>query len=198
MQRSPAVGPRLRGKHLSRLTVVVVDCLFPEYYQFGLSSRLISSRNMRAPVNGSRFAAVSTRMARSAPIASPVRSCCLAVIRTNRNNDDLICLAAFLDSQRLFQGDFIKRIDAHFDAICLDAGTIRLDPDTYVVIDNAFQAHKYLFQRLVSRVSQKSQIFAPAECARPGPYIVPDSIPVYKTEIIFDGLLTPPKLREDL
>ena len=59
----------------------------------------------------------------------------LAIGSANTRHDDLFSQTLFLDSQRLFEGDFIEWIDAHFDAIRDDTAAVRLHSETHVVIN---------------------------------------------------------------
>jgi hypothetical protein len=56
--------------------------------------------------------------------------------------DDLGRLAGFLEADRLFDGDLVKRIHRHLDVGELDAGAVRLDADLDVVIDHPLHGHQ--------------------------------------------------------
>jgi hypothetical protein len=55
--------------------------------------------------------------------------------------DDFDVRAALLDAQRLFERDFVKRVDAHFYPVEHDAAAVGLDPNPHVVINDALDAH---------------------------------------------------------
>ena len=67
----------------------------------------------------------------------------LAFVGTEADDDDFRGLAGFPDSQRLFQRDFIKGVDAHLHAVGIDAAAVGSDPDADVVVDDAFYANQY-------------------------------------------------------
>jgi hypothetical protein len=60
-------------------------------------------------------------------------------------DDHLVGQALFLQAQRFFEGDFVKRVDALFDAVRDDTCVIRFYADSNVVIDDALNAYKYAF-----------------------------------------------------
>ncbi len=58
--------------------------------------------------------------------------------RPERYSDDLGRLARLLQTNRLFDSDFVEGIHRHLDVGGLDAALIRFDPDLDVVIDDTF------------------------------------------------------------
>src|SRR6185503_18725768 len=66
-------------------------------------------------------------------------------------DDDLDVLGVgattLADAQRLLEGDFIERVDAHLDAVGDDAGAIWFHADADVVVHHALDADKDTFHR---------------------------------------------------
>jgi hypothetical protein len=68
-------------------------------------------------------------------MASAVRSvscACAGPIETN----DLFDLAGFLQTDCLFDRDFVERVHRHFHIRKLNARTVRLHADLHIVVDN--------------------------------------------------------------
>ena len=84
---------------------------------------------------------VSTRIARSAPSASAVRSVSWQRDAA-RHGDDLGGDALFLQPHRLLDGDLVERIHRHLHVGGLDAGVVGLDADLDVVVDHALDWHQ--------------------------------------------------------
>ena len=55
---------------------------------------------------------------------------------TDGDGDDLRHVALFLLPYSLFDRDFVKRIDRHFDVGEIDSGPVRLDPNGHIEIDH--------------------------------------------------------------
>jgi hypothetical protein len=76
------------------------------------------------------------------------RLSCQETPKRSWTQDNLANIATFANSQRFFQGNFVERVDAHLDAIGLDARAVRSNPDANVIVDNAFKTNKYSFHWL--------------------------------------------------
>ena len=55
---------------------------------------------------------------------------------TDGHRDDLRHFALFLLPYSLFDRDFVKRVDRHFDVGEIDSGPVRLDPNGDIEIDH--------------------------------------------------------------
>ncbi|MNE47459.1 hypothetical protein D3C80_1418690 [compost metagenome] len=65
--------------------------------------------------------------------------------------------ALFLQTNRLFHGDFAEGVHRHFHVSEVDAGTVRLDADFHVVVDHALYSSHYSHgELLVSGLFQLS------------------------------------------
>ena len=60
----------------------------------------------------------------------------LRLVRSNRHRDHFRRNALFTQTQRFFDGDFVKRVHAHFDIRQINTRTIGLNPRLYVIIDD--------------------------------------------------------------
>ena len=69
----------------------------------------------------------------------------LAVDRSDGDGQYLLHDPFFFETQRFFEGDLVEGVDAHLDAVRDDTGTIRLDPDADVVIDDALDRYENAF-----------------------------------------------------
>ena len=67
----------------------------------------------------------------------------LSLLRPHGDSDDFSHYAFFFQANRLFNGNFTKRIDGHFCVGNVDTCTVRLRTYFYVVIDNALDCYKY-------------------------------------------------------
>ena len=109
------------GQHLAGLVVVIVDGLLAQQHQQRLlaldelQEYLCRVERLDAPRR------LFTSMARSAPMASAVRSWCLHLGRADGHDDDFLGQAFFPQAQGFFQRDLVEGIDALLDAIGDDA-----------------------------------------------------------------------------
>src|ERR1700737_1171144 len=91
-----------------------------------------------ATASGSTGLSVFTRMPRSAPMASPVRIVSVAWGGPSEMETILLGLPLLLQAKRLFDGDLIEGIHRHFDIGELDAGTVALDANFHIIVDDPF------------------------------------------------------------
>ena len=57
--------------------------------------------------------------------------------QAQRDGDDFGCLAGFLEAYGLLDADFVERVHGHLDVGRLDAGSVSLDPNLDVEVDDA-------------------------------------------------------------
>ena len=69
-------------------------------------------------------------------MASAVRSVSCAFVGTDRDRDNLGRCAFFLQADRFFDRDFVKRVHAHFDVGQIDARAIGLYAGFHVIVDH--------------------------------------------------------------
>ena len=65
------------------------------------------------------------------------------LFRSDAHGNDFIGLSGFFQLHGCFHGDLIKGIDAHFQSRKFDVLTVGLRVHLHVVVDNAFDCHKY-------------------------------------------------------
>ena len=117
------------GEHLADGVRVVVDRLLAHEDEVGL----LGLDDLREHARDARAAracsSVMTRMARSAPIARPVRSCSCATFAPIAHQHDLAAGDLLLDAQRLLDGDLVEGVDHPLDVVGDDAGAVGLHLD---------------------------------------------------------------------
>ena len=69
---------------------------------------------------------LAPRMARSAPIARPVRSCSCGRLPADADEHDLARRCFSLHAQRFLDGDLVERVDHPLDVVGGDAGAVGL------------------------------------------------------------------------
>ncbi len=69
----------------------------------------------------------------------------LAIGGSNRSDHDFLSAASLLDPQRLFEGDLVKRVDAHLHPVGDDAAAVRFDANAYVVVHDTLDADEDAF-----------------------------------------------------
>src|SRR6185312_13440449 len=152
-------APPERGKHGSRLAVVVIDRLLAEDDEKRLLALDELQQNAR---DGERLEAEIPRARGCARVhlhcavgAHRARGTqlLLRVCTADARDDDLVGGTALLDTQRLLERDLIEGIDAHLGAFDRSAAAVRLDPDTHVVVDDALDADQYLVHQPAARWS---------------------------------------------
>jgi hypothetical protein len=67
-----------------------------------------------------------------------------ALLRSDRDADDLGRLAGFLEAKRFLDRDLVERVHRHLDVGEFDAGSVALDADFHVVINDPLYWHKNL------------------------------------------------------
>ena len=163
-----------RRQHLAGRAHVVVDRLLAEDDQLGCSLSAIAFSSL-ATASGCNSTSVSTRMPRSAPMASAVRivsaHCGSRCETATISRGD----ALFLQADRLLDGDLVERVHRHLHAGGLDAGAVRLHADLHVVVDHPldrdqdFHGRPCRFQECCAPCGGLIRLFAPA-IERAGPY----------------------------
>ena len=133
-----------RRQHLAGLIAVVVDRLLAEDDELGLLRSTIAFRILATASGSTVASAVSTRMPRSAPMASAVRMVSCAFAGPTETTTISVAAALLLDAHRLFDGDLVEGVHRHLDVGELDARSVRLDADLDVVIDDPLDRHQYL------------------------------------------------------
>ena len=68
----------------------------------------------------------------------------LRLRRSDRDGDDFLGAAFFLEADRFFDGDFVEWVHRHLDVRQVDSRAIRLDANFDVVIDDALDRHNDL------------------------------------------------------
>src|SRR5262249_46201361 len=102
----------------------------------------------------------------------------------------------FLEPHRFLDGDFIERVHAHFNIGQLDAGTVRLDADFHVEIDDALDRNQDFHACLppVMRSSANTAIAAPWHITRKTisllPYFLLNSPPLAMANIPVSRMTT--------
>ena len=104
-----------------------------------------------ATASGSSSPSFSTRMPRSAPMASAVRICS-RTRRAGGDRDDLGRGALLLQAHRFLDRDLVERVHGHLDVRGLDARAVRLDADLHVVIDDPLDGTRSFIASAVSCV----------------------------------------------
>ena len=145
-----------------------IACL-PRMISLGCSLSAIALSSL-ATASGCSSASVSTRMPRSAPMASAVRMVSAHCGDAQRDGDDLGGDALFLQAHGLLDGDLVERVHGHLDAGGLDAGAVRLHADLDVVVDHPldgdedFHGETVPFPGVGTRFERRAtaRLFAPA------------------------------------
>ena len=107
-RRWPAAGQQ-RGQHLAGLVAVVVDGLFAQDDELGLFLCRPGPLRSLATARGCSSASVSTRMARSAPMAMAVRRVSWHWATPHGDGDDFGGDAFFFQAHGLFQRRFRRK-----------------------------------------------------------------------------------------
>ena len=104
---------RQRSEHLAGLVGVVVNCLFAKNDKAGL----LFFNDLRQDLgNAQRLDIFSDDEDRAISAHSKRRAqCFLRLVRPNRHRDHFRRNALFTQTQSFFDGDFVKRVHAHFD-----------------------------------------------------------------------------------
>ena len=130
------------GEHLSGLIAIVVDRLLAQDHQVGFFLFHDAFEDLG---DRERLRALLLGLDQDAAIG-PHGQCgpdgLAGLLPTDRDADDLGCLALLLEADRLFDGDLVEGVHRHLDVGELDPGAVRLDPDLHVEIDDAFYGHE--------------------------------------------------------
>jgi hypothetical protein len=97
-----------------------------------------------ATASGCSSASDCTRIARSAPIASAVRSVSCDRRRAARHRDDLGRRPLLAQPHRLLDRDLVERVHRHLDVRGVDARAVRPDADLDVEVDDALDRNEDL------------------------------------------------------
>ena len=84
----------------------------------------------------------------------------LGVAAADANGNDLGIVAGVADAQRLFEGDFVERIDTHLDAVGIDPAAVFLDLDSHGEIDDAFDSNQYFHANFLILLIKLKNLFA--------------------------------------
>ena len=117
-----------------------IACL-PRITSCGCSCATIA-RSSFATASGCNSTSVSTRIARSAPSASAVRSVSWHAADAAGDGDDLGGHALLLQPHRLLHRDLVERIHRHLHVRRVHARAVGLDANLDVVIDDALDRNE--------------------------------------------------------
>ena len=126
-----------------------IACL-PRMTSCGCSLSTIACSSL-ATASGCSSTSVSTRIARSAPSASAVRSVSWQAGDAARDRDDLGGDALLLQAHRLLDGDLVEGIHRHLHVGGVDAAAVGLDADLDVEVDDALDGDEDFHGRLTGR-----------------------------------------------
>src|SRR5690606_6627290 len=137
-----------RGQHLAGLVVVAVDGLLAKDDQLRLFlvdhglEQLGHGQGVQLLGALDQDGAVGPQGQRGAQLL-------LSGVRTDGHDDDFAGDALFLETNRLFHGNFTEGVHRHLDVGEVDAGVVRLDANLDVVVDHSFDSYKNLHGFLV-------------------------------------------------
>ena len=132
-----------RRQHLPGLVGIIVDRLLAGDHQHRLFFVADSLENFRhrqwldLALGFHQDAAVGAHRQRGAQRLAGLG-------RSDGNDDDLGCLALFLQPDRFFDRDLVKGIHGHFDIGQVNAALVRLHPDLHVVVNHPLHGHQNL------------------------------------------------------
>ena len=113
-----------RGQHLAGLVGVVVDRLLAEDDEARLLG-LDDALQDLGDASGSTASSVLTRMRAVGAHGERGAQRLLRLRRPDRDDDDLVGLAGFLQAERLLDGDFVERVHRHLHVGEFDARAVR-------------------------------------------------------------------------
>lgn len=134
-------------KHLAGLVGIVVNRLLAEENEVWLFSINHALQNLRNTKRLDGFVSLHQNCTVSTHGKCGAQRF-LRLCRTDRNHDDFRDLACFLQTDRFFNRDLVKRVHRHLDVCKLNARTISLNTDLYVVIYNPLYCDKDFHPRL--------------------------------------------------